>query len=64
MLTAVRLQNFKCFAEQVEIPFNKLTLLTGVNGGGKSSVIQALLLSLLLFMTLILIFLPLIDRRF
>lgn len=43
MIRLLRLQNFKCFAEQT-LQFNPLTLLTGVNGMGKSSVLQALLL--------------------
>lgn len=43
MLTNIVLKNFKCFEEQ-EIPVSNLTLLTGLNGMGKSSVIQALLL--------------------
>jgi predicted ATPase len=43
MLTNVRLQNFKCFRDQ-SIKLRSLTLLAGLNGGGKSSVIQALLI--------------------
>lgn len=42
MLKKLHLQNFKCFADQ-KIDFAPLTLLTGINGAGKSSVIQALL---------------------
>lgn len=43
MITSVTLNNFKCF-EHLYIPLRKLTLIAGVNGAGKSSVIQALLL--------------------
>ena len=42
MLSSMGLTNFKCF-EQLDIPFAPLTLLCGLNGMGKSSVIQALL---------------------
>jgi predicted ATPase len=37
------MHNFKCFEDRV-IPLNKLTLLSGLNGMGKSTVMQALLL--------------------
>jgi predicted ATPase len=37
-----KIKNFKCFHE-VEIPLNKLTVLAGANGNGKSTVIQSLL---------------------
>lgn len=43
MLEAITLTNFKCFQRQ-RIDFRPLTLLTGVNSAGKSTVIQALLL--------------------
>ncbi|MDR3038427.1 MAG: AAA family ATPase, partial [Candidatus Adiutrix sp.] len=43
MLKSLHLENFKCFSGR-QIDFAPLTLLTGVNGSGKSSVIQALLL--------------------
>ena len=43
MLTELQLTNFKCF-ENETIPLRPLTLLTGLNGMGKSSVLQALLL--------------------
>lgn len=42
MINDVRLGNFKCFSDET-IPFKKLTLLSGVNGAGKSSIVQALL---------------------
>jgi predicted ATPase len=43
VIDAVVLQNFKCFAHQ-RIELGRLTLLTGLNGMGKSTVIQSLLL--------------------
>ena len=43
MLSALELKNFKCFREQ-RIEFGNLTVLTGMNDMGKSSVVQALLL--------------------
>ena len=43
MIKAMELTNFKCFQRQ-RIAFRPLTLLTGVNSVGKSTVIQALLL--------------------
>jgi predicted ATPase len=43
MIHTLRLQNFKCFADQT-LRFKSLTLLTGVNGMGKSTILQALLL--------------------
>jgi predicted ATPase len=43
VIDLLRLQNFKCFADAA-LPLGALTLLTGLNGAGKSSVIQALLL--------------------
>lgn len=42
MIRLLRLRNFKCFEDQA-LSFGSLTLLTGLNGTGKSSVIQALL---------------------
>jgi len=43
LIRRLRLQNFKCFLDQ-SIDLQPLTLLAGINGMGKSSVIQALLL--------------------
>lgn len=43
MLSEVHLSSFKCF-ENLDLSLGQLTLLTGVNGGGKSSVMQALVL--------------------
>ena len=42
MLQLIRLKNFKCF-EGLELACSPLTLLCGMNGMGKSSVLQALL---------------------
>lgn len=44
MLTKIELQNFKCFQEKTVFPLGQLTLLTGLNGRGKSSLLQSLLL--------------------
>jgi AAA15 family ATPase/GTPase len=44
MITEITLKNFKCFKEKTHFPLSKINLLTGVNGGGKSSMLQALLL--------------------
>ncbi len=43
MISHLKLNNFKCFESQ-ELPLQNLTLLAGMNGMGKSSVIQSLLL--------------------
>ncbi|NOV01920.1 AAA family ATPase [Paenibacillus planticolens] len=43
MISKLHLQNIKCFQDQ-EIKLKPLTLLTGLNGAGKSTVIQSLLL--------------------
>ena len=43
MLTRIDIKNFKCFRDQ-SLDFNKLTILTGANGSGKSSLIQSILL--------------------
>jgi len=42
MITRLELKNFKCFKE-VDISFSKITLLTGENSSGKSSLIYGLL---------------------
>ncbi|MEZ2583100.1 DUF3696 domain-containing protein [Kluyvera intermedia] len=44
MLTEIKVKNFKCFKDEVTFPIEKLTLLTGVNGKGKSTAIQSILL--------------------
>ncbi|WP_067479657.1 AAA family ATPase [Actinomadura hibisca] len=41
MLDTIRLTNFKAFAD-AEIPLGRLTLLTGLNSAGKSTVLQSL----------------------
>ena len=43
MIESIHLKNFKCFESQ-PIEFTELTILTGINGAGKSSILQALLL--------------------
>ncbi len=43
MIQRIRLKNFKIFLDE-ELTFSKLNLLTGMNGMGKSSIIQSLLL--------------------
>lgn len=43
MLREIHLSSFKCF-DTLDLSLGSLTLLTGVNGGGKSSVMQALML--------------------
>ena len=43
MIDRIRMVNFKCFEEQT-VPLGHLTVLAGLNGAGKSSVMQALLL--------------------
>ena len=42
MIRELRLANFKCFRSE-RVPLERLTILAGVNGAGKSSVVQALL---------------------
>ncbi len=43
MVRSLRLHNFKCFEDQI-LGFGNLTLLAGLNGSGKSSVIQSMAL--------------------
>lgn len=43
MIKSLKLTNFKCFKNQL-LTFRNLTLLSGLNSSGKSSVLQALLL--------------------
>ena len=43
MLTQIELRHFKCFT-LLKLPLSPLTLLSGVNASGKSSVLQALVL--------------------
>jgi predicted ATPase len=44
MLTKIELKNFKCFKEEIHFPLKQINLLTGINGRGKSTLLQALLL--------------------
>jgi len=43
MISSLRIKNFKCF-EDIEVGIKPLTVLSGVNGMGKSSFMQSLLL--------------------
>lgn len=43
MIKEIGIRNFKCFKE-IKIPSNFITLLTGINGTGKSTVLQSLVL--------------------
>lgn len=45
MLTALRIGNFKAFAETQRIPIRPLTLIYGANSSGKSSILHSLLLA-------------------
>lgn len=44
MISEIGIRNFKCFA-LLDLPLRALTVLTGINGAGKSTVLQALLLA-------------------
>ena len=44
MISSIHIKNFKTLKDTGEVPIKPLTLLTGVNGTGKSSLIQVLLL--------------------
>ena len=44
MLTEISLENFKPFRSEVRVPLAPLTLIYGPNSGGKSSLIQSILL--------------------
>ena len=43
MLRAIELENFKPFGSRQVVPLSNSTLLYGPNSGGKSSIIQALM---------------------
>jgi len=45
MLTALRIGNFKAFAESQRIPVRPLTLIYGANSSGKSSVLHSVILA-------------------
>lgn len=42
-LNKITIENFKCFQSETEIELGKLTLLTGANSSGKSSIIYSIL---------------------
>ena len=42
-LQKITIENFKCFQSKTEIDFGKLTLLTGANSSGKSSIMYSIL---------------------
>ncbi|MCP4109371.1 MAG: DUF3696 domain-containing protein [Desulfobacteraceae bacterium] len=44
MIGQIKIKNFKCFKNETVFPLSKLNLLTGINGRGKSTMLQALLL--------------------
>lgn len=44
MILSIRLHNFKIFNNETSFPLSKVNLLTGINGRGKSSLLQSLLL--------------------
>lgn len=44
MIKNLSIENYKCFRENEEFVFSNLTLISGINGAGKSSVIQAMLI--------------------
>lgn len=44
MIEKITLKNFKCFKDDTAFETNKLNLLTGINGRGKSSLLQSILL--------------------
>ncbi|WP_375561259.1 DUF3696 domain-containing protein [Bernardetia sp. OM2101] len=44
MLKEICLKNFKCFREETTFPLSTINLLTGINGRGKSTLLQSMLL--------------------
>jgi predicted ATPase len=42
-LKKIRLKNYKCFKSEKEFDFSKLTILTGANSSGKTSIISSLI---------------------
>jgi len=44
MIKELQIQNFKCFQDSPQFSFEKLNLLTGINGRGKSSLLQTFLI--------------------
>jgi len=43
-LSEIGISNFKCYMDEVNIPVKNINLFTGVNGKGKSTALQPLLL--------------------
>ena len=43
MINKISIQNFKCF-DEFSLPMSNINILSGINGMGKSTVIQSLLL--------------------
>jgi len=44
MINQLKIKNFKLFREEIDIKLSNITLLTGLNGRGKSTIMQSLLL--------------------
>src|SRR3989339_911008 len=44
MIISTKLKNFKGFQNEITFPVSKINLLTGINGRGKSSFLQSILL--------------------
>ncbi len=44
MIERITLENFKCFKDEINFKTNRLNLLTGINGRGKSTLLQCILL--------------------
>jgi len=44
MIEQIKTNNFKCFKRETVFPLSKFNLLTGINGRGKSAMLQTLLL--------------------
>lgn len=42
-LTKLKIENFKCFKEEQNLDFGRLTILTGANSSGKSSILYSIL---------------------
>lgn len=42
-LKSIKIQNFKCFQKQQNVDFERLTILTGANSSGKSSILYSIL---------------------
>lgn len=44
MINSIGIQNFKCYKDKTTFPLSKINLLTGINGKGKSTFLQSILL--------------------